>query len=381
MKYAKVKTASSPEKILIPITSEDKPDVPEDFLAKWQKILDLAARLIGVPSGLITRVNENDLEVFLTSRTDDNIFQPHLKLELGLGWYCENVTGSRDGLVLPNALQSDVWKGDNPSLPYEMISYMGVPLLWPDGEVFGTFCMLDNREHNFSETSQELLSTLKEVIQTDLKSILLYRQAQTDILTREAQITEIHHRVKNHFNLLFSTLNLQMAYGSYATNTESLLRDIQLRISAVSEVHDHLYRKANSDVFLLGRYLTELGKQFLSILQRWNVIYHCQSDDIMVPSNVSIPCGLILNELMANSLKYAFSDTYLPMISVHVKREDEKVVSLTYRDNGSGLPEDFDMGTRGALGMLLIQQFVLQLSGTHEIKNDNGFVFKMNFPA
>ncbi len=379
MKFAEVKTVASTDKKIIPITSEDKPDISEELQQKWQKILDLAAKLIGVPSGLITRLHERDLEVFLSSKTDGNIFEPQLKLELGLGWYCENVAGTRNQLVLQNALTSDEWKEDNPSIPFNMVSYMGMPILWPDGEVFGTFCMLDNKENKYSALFQDLLSSLREIIQNDLKSIILYRKAQNDLQNKEIQIKEVHHRVKNHFNLLISTLSLQSLIDTENKNIESIVADIQSRISAISLIHDNLYHSTNSEMFSLGNYLTELGKHILKTLQKRFINYSCQSDEIVVSSNISVPCGLILNELITNSLKYAFEKTYQPAINVFVHNRGEGIISILYKDNGTGISEGFSLESSNSLGMLLIKQSVLQLNGSYEIKNDNGFVFEMNF--
>lgn len=83
MRIAKVKTENSPTEVLIAITSADKPEISDELQKKWQKVLDLAAKIIGVPSGLITKLHEEKLEVYLTSKTDNNIFEQNLKLDLG----------------------------------------------------------------------------------------------------------------------------------------------------------------------------------------------------------------------------------------------------------------------------------------------------------
>jgi len=379
MKVAKVKTVSSSDKKVVAITSADKPTISEELQKKWQKILDLAAKIIGVPAGLITRLNENDLEVFLTSKTEGNIFEANTKLELGLGWYCENVAATREQLTLPNALKSESWSKDNPSIPFNMISYMGMPILWPDGEVFGTFCMLDNKENQYSQLYKDLMLELREIIQSDLKSMLLFRQAQDDIVHKEAQLREVHHSVKNHFNLLISSVNLQSMIGSGNNSIESVLTDIHSRISALSLIHDKLYRSMNLENLLLGDYLKELGKQIVDTFAKRPIIYNCICDDITTDSRISIPCGLLLNELVTNSLKYAFDNTYSPTITLKVEINDSGETTFIYRDNGSGLPKDFDIENSNTLGMLLIKQLVVQLQGTYRIINNDGFVFQTIF--
>ncbi|NMB81980.1 MAG: GAF domain-containing protein [Ignavibacteria bacterium] len=378
MKLAKVKTVSSPENVIVPITSDDKPKISEELQVKWQKILDLAAKIIGVPSGLITKLNESDLEVFLSSKTEGNIFEQSLKLDLGLGWYCENVTGTRNPVILPNALTSDAWK-DNPSVPFKMISYMGIPILWPDGEVFGTFCMLDNKENQYSEVYLDLLISLREIIQNDLKMLIMYRKAQNELQKKEIQIREVHHRIKNQFNLLISTLRLQSFFEAKEKNTESILNDIQSRISAISEIHNKLYKSFDTENISLGDYLEELGINILNNLDNYNVRYNCQSDEIITGAQISVPCGLILNELITNSLKHAFSNTTAPEINLTVRKDENRRISFIYKDNGKGLPEDFDVNSKNSLGLLMINQSVSQLEGQYNIKNNNGFFFEMNF--
>jgi c-di-GMP phosphodiesterase len=271
----------------------------------------LAAKIIGVPSGLVTRVTEKELEVFLTSETAGNIFSKEMKFTLGTGIYCEHVIGTRKQNIVPNALKEDYWK-ENPSVPFNIISYMGVPIFWPDGEVFGTFCMLDNKENHYSELFNELLNSLKEIIQNDLNSLLMYQKAKNDLINKETQLKEIHHRVKNHFNLLISTLHLQSSLGKGEMNFESALGDIQSRISAISVIHDRLYHSMNLEHVSLGDYLKELGKHIISLISSSEIEFECNYKTVMVDAKVSVPCGLILNELITNSLKYAFNENSKP---------------------------------------------------------------------
>lgn len=176
MKVATVKSLPTSSEVIVPISSEDKPEISNDILVKWQQIIDLTAKIMGVPSGLITRITQSDLEVVLTNHDDANIFNKDDKFELGAGWYCECVAGQRSEVVLPNALNDEHWKKENPSLPFNIISYMGIPITWPDGEVFGTFCVLDSKENPYSQQYRDLLKSLREIIQEDLKSTLEYQK-------------------------------------------------------------------------------------------------------------------------------------------------------------------------------------------------------------
>lgn len=376
MRLAKVRALASRSNVIIPITSEDKPELLDEIINKWQQILDLAARIIGVPSGLITRLSEKQLEVFLTSNTENNIFEADGKFDLGAGWYCESVAAQRKEMLIENAYKLENWK-ENPSLPFNMISYMGVPIFWPDGEVFGTFCMLDNKANPYSKQYQDLLLTLREIIQNDLKSALLYQKAQNDLVNKDYQIREVHHRVKNHFNLLLNTLSLQSFIGSLK-DPKAVISEIQARIFAISSIHDKLYHSLNIENVTLGEYLSELGKFIIKNISENKVDYNCVCDEIICGADVTLPCGLLMNELITNSLKYAFKGVDDSQINVSLKRDGE-VVTLIYEDNGCGVDCNSDLESSESLGMILIKQLVLKLGGKFRIYNENGFVFETTF--
>jgi c-di-GMP phosphodiesterase len=377
MKTARVKTDGGD--VLVAITSPEKPEISAEVLEKWQKILDLAARIVGVPSGLITRLHERDLEVLLASNTEGNVFERQSRFELGLGWYCENVAGRRRQMALPSALKDEAWK-NNPSVPFNIISYLGIPIQWPDGEIFGTFCMLDSREHDYPALFADLLASLREIIQEDLKSALLYRKTRDDLLSKEIRIREIHHSVRNHFFLLTSMLNLQSIEEVQGRTVESVLADIQSRITAISMLHESLYRSMDCERVPLGSYLSELGSRLLESLQRRPVAYSWKVEPVFVPPSVSMHCGLILNELVTNSLKYAFTGAEAPAVRLALKKAGGGVIEMTYADNGPGMPAAFDAEKSGTLGMMVVRQSAKQMRGEYRMENDGGFHFTLSFP-
>ena len=147
-------------------------DIPDDIIQKWQNIVDIMARQIGVPSGLIMRIVDSDIEVFVSSQTPDNPYHPGEKEHLyGSGLYCETVIKTKGKLLVPNALSDEHWK-NNPDIKLNMVSYVGFPLLYPDGTPFGTICVLDNKENPYSKTFIQLIQNFKEIIESHLQ--LLY---------------------------------------------------------------------------------------------------------------------------------------------------------------------------------------------------------------
>lgn len=148
-------------------------ELPAKTLDKWQQIADIIAELIGVPAALIIRLVESDIEVFVSSKSDGNPYNigDHEHF-YGSGLYCETVIKTNNKLLVPNALTDDEWKS-NPDIKLNMISYLGYPILLPNGEPFGTICVLDSKENAFSSTYESLIENFREVIQFQLELIYM----------------------------------------------------------------------------------------------------------------------------------------------------------------------------------------------------------------
>ena len=148
-----------------------KHEIPGEYLDKWQRMIDLMAQKFDVPAGLLMRVWSEQIEVLIASHTEGNPYKPHEKAYLNTGLYCETVMATQSLLQVPNALADEQWK-DNPDVKLNMIMYMGMPLFWPNGEIFGTICILDSKIRRFDETYQELMWEDKKAIESDFKNIV-----------------------------------------------------------------------------------------------------------------------------------------------------------------------------------------------------------------
>jgi len=150
--------------------SYQRHDVPAESIQKWQKTVDLMAAIFDVPAGLIMRVLPSQIEVLLASNSTGNPYKIGEKAELNTGLYCETVMAERKHLVVPNALDDPQWK-DNPDVPLNMISYMGVPLVCPDGSVFGTICVLDDHTREYLPLYSDMLGEFRGIIEQDLRML------------------------------------------------------------------------------------------------------------------------------------------------------------------------------------------------------------------
>ncbi len=142
--------------------------VPSEIVGKWQEIVNLLAEIMHVPSALVMKVEPLNITVFVSSESKGNPYEQDEVSSLNTGLYCETVMKTRQPLLVPDALLEEEWKS-NPDIKLGMISYLGFPIAWPDGHVFGTICVLDNKRNEYSEPYRKLLLQFREVLQADLR--------------------------------------------------------------------------------------------------------------------------------------------------------------------------------------------------------------------
>src|SRR5215831_11469834 len=161
--------------------------VPSEIVQKWQEIVDLLAEIMHVPSALIMEVEPPNIKVFVSSESKGNRYEPGETACLNTGLYCETVMKTRQPLLVPDALADEDWKS-NPDIRLGMISYLGFPIAWPDGEIFGTICALDNRKNDHGELHRKLLSQFRDVLQEDLRWLTTLGSQLT---TQKAHLDEL----------------------------------------------------------------------------------------------------------------------------------------------------------------------------------------------
>ena len=162
--------------------------IPKDIIHKWQKFVNLLAEFIQIPAALIMKLNPPYIEVFTSSKTNENPYKVGEKEYFDKsGLYCEHVIKTRNKLLVSNAIKEEYWN-KNPDIKLGMISYLGFPLFWPDGEAFGTICVLDLKENHYNENQNSLLEEFKHIIETHLS--LLYENCKRDNIIKDYMESE-----------------------------------------------------------------------------------------------------------------------------------------------------------------------------------------------
>lgn len=166
-------------------------DVSADIMAQWQEIVDVMAEILDVPASLIMRVADAEIEVFVSSCSESNPYAAGSREHLhGSGLYCETVIHSKSRLHVPDALKDPHWDR-NPDIKLNMVAYLGFPVLRPDGEVFGTICVLDREERHFTPAQEKMILRFKELLESHLKLVLLYQEVEKNNLALRTSLEEI----------------------------------------------------------------------------------------------------------------------------------------------------------------------------------------------
>jgi PAS domain S-box-containing protein len=161
--------------------------IPSEIVQKWQDIVDLLAEILRVPSALVMKVEPPNIKVFVSSESEGNPYEEDEVACLNTGLYCETVMRTRNLLLVPDALVDQEWKV-NPDIKLGMISYMGFPVAWPNGDIFGTICVLDSRRNEYNELYKKLLLQCRDVLQADLTSLQARNELELKVRERTAEL-------------------------------------------------------------------------------------------------------------------------------------------------------------------------------------------------
>ena len=203
---------------------------------------------------------------------------------------------------------------------------------------------------------------------------------QTEVTQKELMLREANHRMKNNFQFLYSLLNLQARVSD--DKVGEILREYSHRIRTIALINSDLSEKENYETEIeLSGYLTRLAKNLLAAYRgqtdRIRLAFHCSP--VMISINSAIPYGLILNEVISNSLKYAFVNDGDGEIKLSLHQNHDNII-FHLSDNGSGFSETAEIDQSKTLGMRLIHMLVAQLDGTLEISGKYGAHFHITIP-
>jgi PAS domain S-box-containing protein len=209
-------------------------------------------------------------------------------------------------------------------------------------------------------------------------------QIKSALKEKEILLREVHHRVKNNIQVINSMLNLHTKYISDAKYTE-MLKEIQYRVRSMALIHEKLYKSKDISVINFRDYIKELVNElFRSYGANISKIRpNIEVGEVTLDLDTGIPCGLIINELVSNSLKHGFPEGGPGEIFIRLSSNENNEINLIIEDTGIGISENFDINNPNTFGLQLVNTLVAQLRGDLEFRagKGNGTNFSIKFTA
>ena len=332
------------------------------------------AELISIKEKLESFIN-NTSDAIIIIDLEKKILQVNNGFEKIYGWTALEAVG----MILPTIpdsiipefekLLSEV-KSGNIITPYETIRQQ------KDGSIFDVSVTISpikdegGRVVAFAGISRDITERKRAEEQT-----------RSSLLEKETLLREIHHRVKNNMQVISSLLRLQSKYIKDKDDIE-IFKDSQNRISSMALVHEKLYQSGDFSKIDFDVYTKDLVK---SIFHSYGTISNrivttIKVENVSLGIDSAIPCGLIINELVANSLKHAFPDDRKGEIKILMRRTDENDINLVVWDNGIGIAQGIDFDNSNSLGLHLVKILAKnQLNGEINLDRDHGTEFNIHF--
>lgn len=295
-------------------------------------------------------------------------------------------TGER--VILNNACQEGVFKDNQEVQSMQLRSILCLPVI-KQSRMIGIL-YLENRlsDSVFTSEKTQMTELLTSQVAISLENARLVEemktaedQIKTSLREKELLLKEIHHRVKNNLQIIHSMLNLQLPFIKDEQAID-LFKESQNRVHSMALIHEKLYQSESLTKIDLAQYIQSLTDNlFLSYgVTGSAVTLKVHVEDVTLGVDTVIPCALLINELVSNSLKHAFPGSWrragrMGEIRIDLRRETGNRLTLTVSDNGIGLPKGFEIHDGESLGLQLVSILVRQLKGTIQVNRSDGTEF------
>ena len=242
----------------------------------------------------------------------------------------------------------------------------------------GTYIWIE--DHMFRVADDSNGSFLSGILIDVTERKLAEQKLSRSLKEKELLLKEIHHRVKNNLQVVSSLLKLQTGYVK-DENALDLLMDSQNRVRSMALVHQKLYQSADFSEINFTEYLRQLSGYLVNSFKINPEIVDIEisTEKLELGIDHAVPCGLIVNELVSNSLKYAFPNGKKGHIKIDLKKGKEGMIMLTISDDGVGFPKGVDYRETQSLGLQLVNTLVGQIDGTISMENHAGTTFLITF--
>lgn len=248
------------------------------------------------------------------------------------------------------------------------------------GKVIGSLNVVSNEKSFITDLEKDILESIG--MQTGTVIARMYSEAaiKESLREKEALLTEIHHRVKNNMQIISSLLNLQSQYVEGDEVAADVLKESQNRVKSMAMLHEKLYQSGSLTEIRFDDYVERLVTDLFYTykIPEDQIKSVIEVEEVQLNMETAVPCGLIISELVSNSLKHAFPNKKKGELTVLVKKQKDEY-ELIISDNGVGLPDELDFKKTNTLGLQLVKSLVAQIDGEIELDRSHGTEFKIRF--
>lgn len=374
-------------------TLNEELKIPEDMKNTWQTIVDLMAKSFNVPSAIITRVIPPLIEVFKSSKGERNPYIEGHQVEMA-NHYCERVIKSGSILHVKYAPEEPDW-ANAPEIDYNMMSYLGYPLRWPSGDIFGTICVLDNKKNEYSDTFRQMMDKFRSIVEYHLHHIYEADQLQKLNHTKDKLLSVISHdlvgpigsslNLANELHKNFESFDkneIQQAIKSFYTSTNwsyhlllNLLHWARLQSNRISP---NFRETVLYDIIQhnLDNFTVRIAEKNITVINNIPANLTAYSDPLLVNS--------IFQNIISNAIKFSPKNRGIFINS----SQTDNIIKIDITDEGVGMSEmnlekinklgalQSTEGTSGesgsGLGIYIIKEFVKLVEGRLNVTSKVG---------
>jgi two-component sensor histidine kinase/CHASE1-domain containing sensor protein len=349
------------------------------FSDKVSFLLAMGCEKLGLKNGILARIKKDSYEI-LQIHSEDYSYKPGEVLNISDA-YIKKLSMMIEPTGFIDSKHSEIINNElYNKLKFE--SYLSTQVI-VNGNIYGTldFSDISPRINNFTDTDRTIVKLIAQWIGNEMERNYADEKIKASLKEKEILLKEIHHRVKNNLQVVSSLLSIQSAYIKDKKALE-IFRESQLRIKSMALIHQNLYQTEHLAKINFALYVEKLlSYLFQSFGVNQNLIrMKIDIGDIPVDLDSAIPCGLIINELVSNSLKYAFLTKKEGYITISLSVSNNNYL-LKISDNGDGIPNEIDFYSTKTLGLQLVNTLVAQLEGNIQLnKSAPDTEFVINFP-
>jgi two-component sensor histidine kinase/DNA-binding response OmpR family regulator len=256
------------------------------------------------------------------------------------------------------------------------------------GKQAGAFSIYSAEPFFFNKTELQMLQEIVSDVSYAIEMLEAEKQrekAENDlrlmISHREILMKELQHRVKNNLNVISGLLQLEEKNIS-DTASRNILLNAQNRIRSMTGIYERLYLSSDLENIELHLYIKDLSESIFSTysIDREKIRLNTELEDLKIETKRAVPLGLILNELITNAIKYAYTNGSKGEINIGLKKNDG-LIELNVHDNGCGLPHSLNPYTCDTMGLTLVRMLTEQIGGNFHVKNGKGTMISINFKS